>query len=823
MNVLGKAWFGSCLLLLASGAPARAQSVLVQVTEEDSGAPISGAFVSLLNQDGQVLRSALSNPAGRFLFPLSRSGTFRIRAEMIGRETGTSLPVTIRGEETASVSLALPIHAIPLAGITVEADEQCRLRPDEASEIFRVWEEARKALTVQAWAEDEGLYRLEISTYVRTLDPQGMMVLGEDRKAAFLEARTPFVSLPPEDLMSGGFIRPLENGGHEYFGPDAPALLSDVFLDTHCFRLRRSRDVPSSIGLAFEPVRAADLPDVQGTLWLDQETAHLQFLEYAYTTSPYGVAEGIAGGRIEFEAMPNGAWIVQRWWIRAPMMELHQRLVRRRDDGLRVAGIQETGGEVMGISIPELGRIAEVERGSVTGTVWDSTLFVPLEGATVYLSGTQYAAVSDALGRYHLEDVPGGTFTAGFTHPRLDTLGVFPGGMEVTVAEGDESELHFGIPASETILLASCRVAEGGAGKGVLTGFVRDRAGGEGLPGARVRLEWQEVLRIDPAAQATDRWLEVFANAEGRYTACGVPLDESVAVSASLLRNTSEVREVGFTREELRNLDLEIELPAGLFSTRTELEGWVEEYGTQGVQGTLVEPGSGDPVRSAEVAVRDPSGRIRVTGVSNERGFFRLQTPVPGRYILSVQALGYALVKEEVLEVPEGRLAVLEVTMAPEALELEPLVVVAEARRFHLEMEGFYERQTRGAGGGLFITPEKLEQRNPRKLTDVFFGLLGTTVMEPTLGAGGRAVFFPRSGLRFSGQICWPMIYVDHHLASTGGLAGADPTALDTYVHGTDVAAVEVYRSAAEVPAEFSGANAGCGVIVVWTKRGSGG
>jgi hypothetical protein len=31
---------------------------------------------------------------------------------------------------------------------------------------------------------------------------------------------------------------------------------------------------------------------------------------------------------------------------------------------------------------------------------------------------------------------------------------------------------------------------------------------------------------------------------------------------------------------------------------------------------------------------------------------------------------------------------------------------------------------------------------------------------------------------------------------------------------------VEIYRGAAEVPGEFSGTDASCGVIVIWTKRG---
>jgi hypothetical protein len=795
------------------------------VTDPESARPIPGAFVSLLGQEGSLLRSALTNESGRFLFPVPESGTYQVRAEMIGRETQVSSPVSLQGGESVAVELSLPVHAIALAGIRVEADEQCRIRPDEATQIARVWEEARKALAVQAWTEAEALYRLTIATYERNLDPSGRRVVGEARRVTSVFTRTPFASLPPEDLMSEGFIRPLESGGHQYLGPDAPVLLSDLFLDSHCFRLRRSDDLPNSIGLDFEPVRASERADIQGTLWLDEETAHLQFLEYGYTWAPYREARGIAEGRVEFEAMPNGAWVIDRWWIRAPTLAQHFDLVRAGDSGIRVSGMIETGGEVTGIRTRDDRRVSEVERGAVTGLVWDSTRYAPLEGATVYLSGTQYAGVTDGVGRFRMEGLPEGVFTAAFTHPRLDTLGVFPPGKEVSVTPGEISELNLGIPASETILLASCRVQEREEGAAVLSGFVRNSATGEPIPGARVRLEWQEVTRTDPVVQATDRFMEVWTNAEGRYTACGVPLDEAIFVTASLMERASEAVEVGFTEEELRVQDLEIGFPPGVFSTRTELQGWIEEYGVQGVQGILTDPESGNPVRSAEVGLEDASGRISVTGVSNQRGFFRLQTPVPGRYLFTAEALGYAPVEEEVVDVPQGHLAVLEVRMAPEALELEPLVVQAEARAFHLEMEGFYEREVHSAHGGVFLEPNDLEKRRPLKLTDVFFSFPGTRVVEAALGAGPRAVYFPRSGERpaYGGiQICWPMIYLDRQLISTGGLSGATPTALDEYVHGADVAAVEVYRSAAEVPAEFNGPNAGCGVIVVWSKKAAG-
>jgi hypothetical protein len=53
-----------------------------------------------------------------------------------------------------------------------------------------------------------------------------------------------------------------------------------------------------------------------------------------------------AGGRVEFERLPGGRWIVRRWWIRAPEFEAREFLRGRERPLLVLLRVREEGGEV---------------------------------------------------------------------------------------------------------------------------------------------------------------------------------------------------------------------------------------------------------------------------------------------------------------------------------------------------------------------------------------------------------------------------------------------------------------------------------------------
>jgi hypothetical protein len=71
---------------------------------------------------------------------------------------------------------------------------------------------------------------------------------------------------------------------------------------------------------------------------------------------------------------------------------------------------------------------------------------------------------------------------------------------------------------------------------------------------------------------------------------------------------------------------------------------------------------------------------------------------------------------------------------------------------------------------------------------------------------------------------CYASIYVDGHLyyrSQEESSLNPDPPDWNREFYVSEFEAVEVYRSSAELPVEFSGASSQCGVIALWTRRGS--
>ena len=88
-------------------------------------------------------------------------------------------------------------------------------------------------------------------------------------------------------------------------------LLSDEFLDTHCFRLRMgSGERQGMVGLVFEPTRSQRTPDINGVLWIRTDGWVLDRADFWYENLPDGIRSSLVGGYVRFQRLPSGAWIV---------------------------------------------------------------------------------------------------------------------------------------------------------------------------------------------------------------------------------------------------------------------------------------------------------------------------------------------------------------------------------------------------------------------------------------------------------------------------------------------------------------------------------
>ncbi|MFH1762681.1 MAG: carboxypeptidase regulatory-like domain-containing protein [Gemmatimonadota bacterium] len=519
-----------------------AQSVLGQLLDASTGAPVEGALVLLMDEAGEEAGGYLTNQAGRFVIQAPGPGTFTLRAERIGYETITSAPFPLEQAQQFGIRLETAQAAIVLEEIRVEGEQQCVVRPGEGLQLAAVWEEARKALTVQNWTEREGSYRFQVTRYERELDVHGRTVRSETRQVISGVTGAPIRSLPADDLMTGGFVRPSGNGAYDYFGPDASVLLSDQFLDTHCLRLSLDSDRPYEVGLAFEPVRLGRIPDISGTLWLEAETARLRVLEYMYTWAPWEEARGVAKGRVEFENLPSGAWVIRKWWIQMPLVGTDMSMaLMQKTAGIRLVGIKEVGGGITRFTSLDRTESSDVPKGVLEGQVWDSTRQAPLAGATVFLSGTQYFAETDAGGNFLFPDLPEGVFRAAFSHPRLDSLGVFSAGVEVEITPGEFTTLVLAIPSSAAVLASTCTPEELEVRTAVVIGYVRERDTEVPVEGATVTVTWS-IFEQRGAGSFVERrhGLQATSDATGRYSACGVPLDTTLHILATHLGRETE-------------------------------------------------------------------------------------------------------------------------------------------------------------------------------------------------------------------------------------------------------------------------------------------
>jgi hypothetical protein len=234
--------------------------------------------------------------------------------------------------------------------------------------------------------------------------------------------------------------------------------------------------------------------------------------------------------------------------------------------------------------------------------------------------------------------------------------------------------------------------------------------------------------------------------------------------------------------------------------------------------GTVREDGTNRLLAGVEVLLEGTKRQTR----TDDRGRYVLGELPSGNRVALFRLIGYRPVRVRVILAKADTVRA-DAMMVPDKVQLDPIVVTGrpDAPR-GIGREAFAER--RRLGFGKFVDSTELARSANARLSDVL-ARLGVLIVQFSgdHGLEMRAASTRRGG--HSGSVpCWMgVIYDDlvlYRAVSTGTVSTFPPPDFRRDFEVSNIEAIEVYRSAGEVPIEFGGSTASCGVIVMWSKRG---
>jgi len=228
---------------------------------------------------------------------------------------------------------------------------------------------------------------------------------------------------------------------------------------------------------------------------------------------------------------------------------------------------------------------------------------------------------------------------------------------------------------------ASCPQGDAGTVQVGFEGIVVDEESDVPLPGAVVRLRYEEAEDLETPPEQTAQ-----TDQDGRYRFCGLEAFRTVRVRASYLLHRGEERELDLERP--RDLRLEVDLGNPAF-----------------IVFTIADQSTGAPVEGASVELAP----IPIGGITDSLGRAAFRAIPPGEYDLTVRHIAYAD-REEHISLKQEQYAELRVELQTQAIALEPIEVKVTGRDPWLLANGFYERREAIGDDGYFGTWEELRR-----------------------------------------------------------------------------------------------------------------
>jgi hypothetical protein len=502
-----------------------AQEVLVEVVELSNGKPIIGANLSLVDEHGMSLFGNFSDQGGHSALRAPSAGRYVVRADKVGYESWSSVILYVTGT---------PIHVrvgmAPLrnpSAVVVRSETACQLLTPPGTPAGDLWVEIRKALTASALTDAQGLVPLDVDLYERALD-RNLGVVAERKEQRSRIARRPATGISWDQIDSAR--RGAVMGGDVYRAPEAATLVSEQFVKSHCYAAIRGYGPETGLtGLEFKPAKVGSQPEITGVLWLDPKTNALRSLNFDYVNLPIPLRVARTTGRIEYQQLPSGQWIVPRWYIRMPRVAQMTAV-----DSL--LGYQEVGGtsrpagtaapvSVASAVIPAIEDTPTARPQSfISGVVYDSTTGTPLQGVEVSTGGGRFKTTTTAGGHYDLAVDGPISDTIVFDHPRLRLYRVATRLQSIALPSGARGQANVLVPSYRTLRKELCGQNETATeSQGIAAGYVRD-ATGKPVPNAHVWATWQ-ILWVEQNGRLVStnqqRTVETDSGSDGSYLMCG--------------------------------------------------------------------------------------------------------------------------------------------------------------------------------------------------------------------------------------------------------------------------------------------------------------
>jgi TonB family protein len=207
-----------------------------------------------------------------------------------------------------------------------------------------------------------------------------------------------------------------------------------------------------------------------------------------------------------------------------------------------------------------------------------------------------------------------------------------------------------------------------------------------------------------------------------------------------------------------------------------------------------VRDSGGQSIVGAEVGIVGTSARAR----TDEQGRFRFGDAPAGDVTLQARRIGFQM-RTLSVGVLAGEVSRVDIQLPAIGTVLAPVVVSSRRGRFTGRLAGFYERMQSGLSG-YFLTRDRIEEGNPRQLTNVLQRVPGLEVLR-----GGR--------IRMRGRSCAPLVWIDGVAMPAGevDLNSFPPSSLE---------GIELYLTASGAPMRYQATvdRGRCGTILLWSR-----